>query len=44
MNALDGETLARLKHGFTRKRAALIKTETEKPPARKKRRMNADDA
>jgi hypothetical protein len=44
VNALDGETLARLKHGFTRKRAALIKTETEKPPARKKRRMNADDA
>ena len=44
VNALDGETLARLKHGFTRKRAALIKTETEKPPARKKRRMNAADA
>ena len=35
VNALDGETLARLKHGFTRKRAALIKTETEKPPARR---------
>jgi hypothetical protein len=42
---LDDETLARLKHGFTRKRAALIEPATETRPPRKKRSVvKTDDA